>query len=101
MPGVFAEHTVYPAIADVTGDGVYARLQQGDEKLEVGYPPQTLDAWAARAKTWARGGAPADLPRTDKARGKPKPRDVFVYFIDEAKLRAPAAAMELIERLKR
>ena len=35
-------------------------------------------------------------------RGKPreaKPRDTFIYFIHEGKLRAPAAAMALIERL--
>jgi hypothetical protein len=30
---------------------------------------------------------------------KPRPRDVFIYFIHEGKLRAPAAAMALIERL--
>ena len=28
-----------------------------------------------------------------------KPRDTFIYFIHEGKLRAPAAAMALIERL--
>ena len=46
------------------------------------------------------GDAPDDLPLVD-AEHKPavKPRDVFVYFIHEGKLRAPAAAMALIERL--
>ena len=62
MPVVFAEHVTYPAIADLTGDFVYARLQKGQEKLKAGYPPKALDEWAARAKTWAAGGAPADLP---------------------------------------
>ena len=62
--------TTIPAIADVTGDFVYARLQKGDEKLKAGYPPKALDAWAARAKTWAKGGEPKDLPRVDK-----KPRN--------------------------
>jgi hypothetical protein len=28
------------------------------------------------------------------------PRDVFVYFIHEGKVRAPAAAMALMERVK-
>ncbi len=56
--------------------------------------------WAERAKAWARGAEPADLPRTGNARAKKEPRDVFVYFIHEAKVRAPAAAMALIERLK-
>ena len=62
--------TSTPAIADVTGDFVYARLQKGDEKLKAGYPPKALDAWAARAKTWAQGGEPKDLPRVDKASAK-------------------------------
>ncbi len=99
MPVVFAEHATYPAIADLTGDFVYARLQKGEEKLRAGYPPKALDQWAARAKTWAQGGEPADLPRVDKTKAKKVPRDVFIYFIHEAKVRAPAAAMALIERL--
>ncbi len=99
IPVVFAEHDTYPAIADVTGDFVYARLQKGDEKLKAGYPPKALDAWAKRAETWAKGGQPADLPRVDKKPVAKTPRDVFIYFIHEAKVRAPAAAMALIERL--
>ena len=100
IPVVFAEHDKYPAIADIAGDFIYARLQKGDEKLKAGYPPKALDAWAARAKTWAQGGEPKDLPRVDKPSPKKEPRDVFLYFIHEAKIRAPAAAMALIERLK-
>ena len=44
---------------------------------------------------------PADLKQRRSADPKPKkqPRDVFVYFIHEAKVRAPAAAMALIERV--
>ena len=49
-PVVFAEHETYPAIADITGDFVYARLQKGDEKLKAGYPPKALDRWAKRAQ---------------------------------------------------
>jgi uncharacterized protein YecE (DUF72 family) len=100
IPVVYAEHDTYTEIADVTGDFVYARVQKGDEKLKAGYPPKALDAWAERAKTWAAGGAPKDLPLIDKAAAKKEPRDVFIYFIHEAKVRAPAAAMALIERLK-
>jgi uncharacterized protein YecE (DUF72 family) len=97
---VYAEHDKYTEIADVTADFVYARLQKGDEKLKAGYPPKALDAWADRAKTWAKGGEPKNLPRVDKTSAKKQPRDTFIYFIHEAKLRAPAAAMALIERLK-
>ena len=100
VPVVFAEHDTYPAIADVTADFVYARLQKGDEKLKAGYPPKALDGWAARAKIWAQGGEPKDLPRIAKTSAKKQPRDVFVYFIHEAKIRAPAAAMALIEKVK-
>ena len=96
---VYAEHETYTEIADVTGDFVYARLQKGSEKLKAGYPPKALDAWAERAKTWAQGDEPKDLPKVDNKSAPKKPRDVFVYFIHEAKLRAPAAAMELIKRV--
>jgi uncharacterized protein YecE (DUF72 family) len=100
IPVVFAEHDTYPAIADITGDFVYARLQKGSEKLKAGYPPKALDGWAARAETWAQGGEPKDLPRVAGASAKKQTRDAFIYFIHEAKVRAPAAAMALIERLK-
>lgn len=95
----YAEHDSYTEIADITSDFVYARLQKGDEKLKAGYPPKALDAWAARAATWIKGGEPDDLPRVDKQHAPKQPRDVFIYFIHEAKVRAPAAAMALIERL--
>jgi len=97
---VLAEHDTYPLIADVSADFVYCRLQKGDETLKQGYPPKALDQWAKRAETWAKGGEPKDLPRIDKKSAATKSRDVFVYFIREAKVRAPAAAMALIERLK-
>ena len=96
----YAEHDTYTEIADVTADFVYARLQKGDEKQKAGYAPKALDAWAKRAQIWAKGGEPSDLPRVDKKSAAKKPRDTFIYFIHEAKLRAPAAAMALIERLK-
>ena len=95
----------WPNIADLTGDVVYARLQRGDDALAAAYPPGELDAWAGRAKTWAKGSAPDDLPllaeygSSEYGSSKPRPRDVFIYFIHEGKLRAPAAAMALIERL--
>jgi len=96
---VYAEHDTYTEIADLTADFVYARLQKGDEKLKAGYRPKALDEWAKRAKTWAGGAEPKDLPKIDKKPPPKKPRDVFIYFIHEAKLRAPAAAMELIKRV--
>jgi uncharacterized protein YecE (DUF72 family) len=99
-PVVFAEHGSYPAIADVTGDFVYARLQKGNDELKTCYPPKALDAWAERFKVWAGGGEPDDLPRVDPAKPTKTPRNVFAYVIHEGKVRAPAGAMELIERVK-
>ncbi len=102
IPVVFAEHAKYPAIADLTGDFVYARLQKGQDDIKTAYPPKALDQWAERARVWAAGEMPADLAYADPSR-KPKvrPREVFIYFIHEGKVRAPAAAMALIERLGR
>jgi uncharacterized protein YecE (DUF72 family) len=99
MPVVFSEHDTYPAIADITGDFVYARLQKGDDETKTCYPPKALDAWAARFKLWAEGGEPDDLPRVGPKAKKAAKRDVFAYVIHEGKIRAPAGAMALIERL--
>jgi uncharacterized protein YecE (DUF72 family) len=97
---VFVDSEDYPTIADLTGEVVYARLQKGDDAIDTAYAPKALDDWATRAKVWAGGGAPGDLPVVDSThKPEAKPRDVFVYFIHEGKLRAPAAAMGLIERL--
>ena len=101
IPAVYAEHATYPAIPDPVGDFVYARLQKGSDDIATCYPPKALDQWAERAQAWAKGGAPKDLALVDpKHKLKAQPRDVFVYFIHEGKVRAPAAAMALIERLK-
>src|SRR5437588_417811 len=63
-------------------------------------PTKQLDALAKRFQHWAGGGEPDDLPRVDKAKTTKTPRDVFAYVIHEGKVRAPAGAMELIERVK-
>lgn len=50
------------------------------------------------ARGWARGEAPDPLVRF--AEPAPEvPRDTFVFFINGAKVRAPAGAMALIERI--
>jgi uncharacterized protein YecE (DUF72 family) len=101
IPVVLAEHHDYPAIADLAGDFVYARLQKGEDAIETAYPAPALDAWARRLQTWAAGSEPEDLARVDPGAPAPRvPRDVFAYFIHEGKVRAPAAAMATIERLR-
>jgi uncharacterized protein YecE (DUF72 family) len=98
---VFTDHDTYPNIADITGDFLYARLQRGEDTITTAYPPKQIKKWAGRLQAWADGKEPKDLPRVDaKAKPKAVPRDVFAYVIHEGKVRAPAAAMALIERLK-
>jgi uncharacterized protein YecE (DUF72 family) len=97
---VYADSDDYPAIADVTAPFVYMRLQRTTEAHDTGYAANDLDAWAARAKAFASGSAPDDLVRFHKKAAPKKKRDVFVYMIAGAKVRAPAAAMALIERVK-
>jgi uncharacterized protein YecE (DUF72 family) len=97
---VLVDSEKHPMIADVTSDFVYARLQRTSEKLKTGYAPAALDDWAKRAEIFAKGGTPDGfemLATAPRGRGK---RDVFIYMISGAKVRAPTAAMALIERLK-
>jgi uncharacterized protein YecE (DUF72 family) len=97
---VLVESGKHPLIPDVTSDFIYARLQGTSEKEKTGYSAKALDAWAKRARQWEAGGAPDDLATVGgKAPAKAR-RDVFIYMISGAKVRAPAAAMALIERLK-
>jgi uncharacterized protein YecE (DUF72 family) len=74
----------FPCIEDVTGSFIYARLRRSVSSKPTGYPPAAIADWAARARTWASGA---------------RPSDVFIYFINGAKERAPAAAMSLIAGL--
>jgi uncharacterized protein YecE (DUF72 family) len=95
---VYAESADYPAIADVTGDFVYARLENAVEEEPEGYTPAALDHWAKVTKDWAAGGSPDGLPYVADPAPRTK-RDVFVFMINGAKVRAPAAAQALIARL--
>ncbi len=96
---VFADSAEFPAIADVTGDFVYARLEQAEERFVAGYAPRALDDWAMAAKTWAAGGRPEGLPYVVEDAPIVRPRETFVFFINGAKVRAPHGAMALIARL--
>ena len=98
---VFTDSRDHPSFADVTADFVYLRLMRSRPDIANGYNAGELQDWASRARTWAAGGEPDDVPRIDPQAGAPKkPRDVFVYFISAAKERNPAAAMALIEQLR-
>ena len=74
----------FPAIADAEAGFAYLRLMRGQADVPTGYPPEAIARWAEGVRAWT-GGA--------------RPRDVFVYFINGAKERAPAGAMELLRQL--
>jgi uncharacterized protein YecE (DUF72 family) len=96
---VFGDSRDYPAIADVTGDFVYARLEDAVEEEPAGYAPDALDRWTAAARTWAAGGQPEGLAYVVAEPPADVPRETFVFFINGFKPRAPHGAMALIERL--
>jgi uncharacterized protein YecE (DUF72 family) len=97
---VLADSEKYPLIADLSADFVYVRLQEAKADVETGYGAKAIESWATLAKAWERGEEPDQFPLT-APKGKPlKSRDVFIYFINGAKERAPAAAEALLWRLK-
>jgi len=97
---VFADSDKFPSFADLTGDFVYARLMQSQADCPTGYDAGRLDRWADVARDWARGETPAGAPLVEPVQDSGRPRDVFVFFINGAKERAPAAAQALIARLQ-
>ena len=97
---VFADSAKYPTLADVTADFVYARLEDAQAEVETGYTADQLDHWAKVAESWSAGHQPDGLVYADRASHHGgHARDVFVFMINGAKERAPAAAMALIERV--
>ncbi len=97
---VYADSVDYPAIADVTADFVYARLEAAEERNPAGYTDAALDDWARAARTWQAGGRPEGLPYVMAETPANAQRDTFVFFINGAKIRAPHGAIALIDRLK-
>lgn len=98
---VHTDSDEHPSFADLSADFVYARLMRSRSGLATGYSAAALAAWAERARTWAAGGMPDDLPRITADPPPRQPREVFLLFIGAAKERNPAAAMALIQRLRR
>jgi uncharacterized protein YecE (DUF72 family) len=86
----------WPYLEDVTSDFVYLRLH-GEKKLYAsGYTESALKRWGDRIDAWRHGKQPADAQLVvAKAR---KSRDVFCYFDNDIKVRAPYDARSLLER---
>ncbi|WP_404713075.1 DUF72 domain-containing protein [Sphingomonas sp. MMS24-J13] len=98
---VFADAEDHPQFADLTGAFVYSRLQNAHEEVPTGYDDAALDRWAETARDWAAGRAPEGYNYIETPKGDGLARDTFVFMINGAKVRAPAAAMALIERVGR
>jgi len=79
---VFEDSDDYPCIEADTADFAYARLQRMNEDVETGYGDPALDGFADRVRKWLKRG------------------DAYVFMINGAKVRAPAAALALQERLR-
>jgi uncharacterized protein YecE (DUF72 family) len=82
---VITDSPKFPNFTEITCDFVYARLMDARSEVTTGYTRPALRKWAAKAQEWAGGGQ----------------REVFVYFINGAKERAPAAAQQLLRELAR
>ena len=88
----------YPMIADVTADFVYARLMRAKAGIATGYAANDIATWTAHARAWADGDTVAVREPVTIAAPKVK-RDVFAFFINGAKERAPAGARAMLELL--
>jgi uncharacterized protein YecE (DUF72 family) len=78
---VHTDSEKFPAIADAGSDLAYLRLMRSDAACPTGYPPAQLEQWAQGCRAWA---------------AQASQREVFVFFINGAKERAPAAALQLM-----
>src|SRR5690606_13931606 len=90
----------WPLLEDVTAGFMYLRLH-GDAELYVsGYSDAALDDWTRRIHAWAEGGEPGDARKASAAKPKARrSRDVYVYFDNDVKVRAPFDARALMQRL--
>jgi uncharacterized protein YecE (DUF72 family) len=97
---VCADTVEWPLLMDVTADFVYCRLHGSKELYVSGYGDKALDIWAERIDAWAHGREPENASRVLKPlKSSTKGRDVYVYFDNDVKVRAPADARSLAERL--
>ncbi len=97
---VVADTVEWPLLMDVTAGFVYCRLHGSKELYASGYDTEELERWARRVVAWARGGEVDDGKKASARNAQQrKGRDVFVYFDNDMKVRAPFDAMELRERV--
>ncbi|HWE84144.1 MAG TPA: DUF72 domain-containing protein [Terracidiphilus sp.] len=97
---VVADSVKWPRMMDITADFVYCRLHGSEEIYPNGYDADGIDSWARRVLAWSRGDEVTDGMRVHPEAGpKHASRDVFVYFDDDVKVRAPHDALSLTRRI--
>ena len=95
---VVADTVEWPLLMDVTSDFVYLRLHGSERLYHSGYEADAIEIWARRVVAFATGqvadGRYAGSPSHDG-----RPRDVYVYFDNDAEVRAPFDALALTRRV--
>lgn len=84
----------WPYAEDLTSDFVYVRLH-GDKEIYVsGYTASALADWASRIHAWKQGHARPGAPLVTAHRNR-RIREIFVYFDNDVKVKAPSDALAL------
>jgi uncharacterized protein YecE (DUF72 family) len=93
---VCADSVDWPFVTDLTADFAYCRLHGSEVLYASGYSESALGAWARRITDWATGATVNERRSLiEKPVADGRKRDVFVYFDNDAKVRAPFDANSL------
>jgi len=95
---VVADTVEWPLLMDVTADFVYVRLHGSKQLYASGYEADDVEVWAQRVVAFARGTR-AEGRYAEPALAEQKARDVYVYFDNDAQVRAPFDAQALRARV--
>jgi uncharacterized protein YecE (DUF72 family) len=98
---VCADTVSWPRVVDATTDFVYCRLHGSRELYASGYGRQAIATWADRIAAWANGNPPSGKRISEFSDREARPHDVYVYFDNDMKVRAPADALSLERRIAR
>jgi len=88
----------WPMLDDVTSDFVYVRLHGAQELYVSGYDDAALEVWADKIRCWRSGRTPTG-GRTLAPPAPVREREVFAYFDNDVKVRAPFDAIALAAKL--
>ncbi|HEU4854215.1 MAG TPA: DUF72 domain-containing protein, partial [Nitrosospira sp.] len=80
-------------------DFLYLRLHGDQEIYASGYTEESLVRWAQRIRLWREGLQPDDAHLISPHQPPRIPRDIYCYFDNDIKVRAPFDAQSLISKL--